>query len=447
VVIVYTGSGSPVVIADSYFGMLTVSGTVTAIPTTPTPTVYYNINASASTGGSISPTGTVQVPSGASQTFTITPNTGYSITSVLVDGSSVSSNATYTFTNVTATHTIAASFAINTYTITAAAGTGGAIFPNGSVSVNYSGSQTFTITPNSGYAISGVTVDGTSKGAITSYAFTSVVASHTINATFVAAPTVTGISPALGDHNGGNPVTITGTGFTSSSTVMFGTVAATASFSETGGNQITVNAPKYLPGGTVDVTVTTNGVTSATSAKDQYLYTSGTPTVTSISPATGPAAGGTSVTIYGAGFSTASTVNFGNNAAPSVTFISNTQIIASSPAGMGTVDVTVYTPQGGTSATSANDKYNYGPVITSSSPSSGTKNGGNTVTITGAGFTGATAVSFGGTPAASFTVNSDSQIKAISPAHAPGGPVDITITTPYGTSPTSSNDYFTWQTS
>jgi len=73
------------------------------------------------------------------------------------------------------------------YTITASAGANGSISPTGSVKVNSGASQTFTITPNSGYAVSAVTVDGSNKGAITSYPFTNVTANHTISATFAAA--------------------------------------------------------------------------------------------------------------------------------------------------------------------------------------------------------------------------------------------------------------------
>jgi hypothetical protein len=410
-------------------------------------TTTYVINASATTGGTISPSGSVNVAYGTNQTFTITPNPGYSITAVTVDGTSQGAITSYTFNNVTAAHIIAASFAINTYTITASAGTGGTIIPNGSVNVAYGGTQTFTIAPNSGYAISGVTVDGTSQGSITSYTFTSVVTAHTINATFIVVPIVTSISPTHGAKGGGNKITITGTGFTSAATVNFGNNAGT-SVTYVSPTQITANAPAYTTYVTVDVTVTTTGGTSATSANDLYSYDGINPTVTSISPTTGPVAGVTSVTITGTGFTSAATVNFGNNAGTSVTYVSPTQIIATSPAGTGTVDVTV-TNIDGTSAKVSGDKFTYAPVpvITSSSPSSGTLNGGTSVTIRGTGFTGATAVFFGGTPAASFTVNSDSQITAISPAHASGGPVDITVTTPGGTSATSSNDHFTWQTS
>src|SRR5208337_5028734 len=101
--------------------------------------------------------------------------------------------------------------------------------------------------------------------------------------------------------------------------------------------------------GTVDVTVTTPGGTSATSASDQFTYDP-VPTVTGVTPAAGPVAGGTTVTVTGTGFTGATSVKFGTTAATSYTVVSATSITAVSPAGSaGTVDVTVTTP-GGTSA-------------------------------------------------------------------------------------------------
>lgn len=73
---------------------------------------------------------------------------------------------------------------IVTRTITASAGAGGAISPNGAVSVNNGQNQTFTITPNAGYQINDVLVDGVSAGAVASYSFTNVTADHTIAASF-----------------------------------------------------------------------------------------------------------------------------------------------------------------------------------------------------------------------------------------------------------------------
>ena len=153
----------------------------------------FNITASAGTGGSISPSGTVVVGQGASQQFTITPNTGYAISGVTVDGVNQGAIATYTFANVQAAHTISAAFvALPTYTITASAGANGTISPSGAVAVYQGYSQTFTITPNTGYSVSGVTVDGVNQGAITSYTFTNVTVPHTILASFIALVTVSG---------------------------------------------------------------------------------------------------------------------------------------------------------------------------------------------------------------------------------------------------------------
>jgi hypothetical protein len=82
------------------------------------------------------------------------------------------------------------------------------------------------------------------------------------------------------------------------------------------------------------------------------------PTVVSLAPNNGPIAGGTSVTITGTNFTGATAVKFGAAAAASFLVNSATQITAMSPAGSGTVDVTVTGPSG-TSAVSAADKYAY----------------------------------------------------------------------------------------
>ncbi len=153
--------------------------------------IKYTITASAGTGGSISPSGDVQVEHGTNKAFTIVPNTGYTISQVLVDGVNnpeAVTSGSYTFTNVTAPHTIAVSFAPVQYTIAASAGSGGSISPSGNVQVNHGDNQTFTITPNSGCAISQVLVDGVNNPAAVasgSHVFTNVTAAHTIAVEFV----------------------------------------------------------------------------------------------------------------------------------------------------------------------------------------------------------------------------------------------------------------------
>jgi len=258
--------------------------------------------------------------------------------------------------------------------------------------------------------------------------------------TYLPVPTITSISPTSGPVAGGTTVTIKGSGFTEVSKVLFGPTVSI--FTVNSSTQITVISPAS-PAGTVDVTVTTPGGTSATSVADQFTYRVA-PTVASISPTSGPAAGETFVTITGSGFTGASQVRFGTVAASNFTVVSDTQITAFSPAGSGKVDVTVSTP-GGTSATSNADQFTYvpAPAITKISPISGPVAGGTTVTITGSGFTDASKVMFGTAAASSFTVVSDTKITAVSPAVTGSGTVHVTVTTPVGgTSATSNADLF-----
>jgi hypothetical protein len=81
------------------------------------------------------------------------------------------------------------------------------------------------------------------------------------------------------------------------------------------------------------------------------------------------------------------------------------------------------------------------PTVTTLSSNSGPVAGGTSVTINGCGFTGATAVKFGATAATSFAFVSDTQVTAVSPAHV-AATVDVTVTTPLGTSAISAGDKF-----
>jgi mannose/cellobiose epimerase-like protein (N-acyl-D-glucosamine 2-epimerase family) len=76
-----------------------------------------------------------------------------------------------------------------TYTISPTAGTGGALSPSGPTTVSEGASQTFAVTPQTGFRIANVLVDGVSAGAITSYTFSNVTADHSISAVFRQVPT------------------------------------------------------------------------------------------------------------------------------------------------------------------------------------------------------------------------------------------------------------------
>jgi len=97
---------------------------------------------------------------------------------------------------------------------------------------------------------------------------------------------------------------------------------------------------------------------AAAAAQPWTSVTTSSPTVTKVSPSSGPAAGGTTVTITGTNFASPATVTFGGVAATGVQVLSPTQLTAISPAGTGKVDVRVTAP-GGTSAISPADKFSY----------------------------------------------------------------------------------------
>ena len=158
----------------------------------------YTITASAGTGGTITPSGSVTVDHGDEQTFTFTPAEGYEVSGFTVDGAPQPAADSYTFTNVTSDHTISVTFALKTYTITTVVGPNGSISPSGPVTVEHGSSQRFTFTPAEGYEVVNVRVDGTSVDSLSGYTFTNVVSNHTISVAF-AIKTYT-IIPQAGPH-------------------------------------------------------------------------------------------------------------------------------------------------------------------------------------------------------------------------------------------------------
>jgi IPT/TIG domain len=180
---------------------------------------------------------------------------------------------------------------------------------------------------------------------------------------------------------------------------------------------------------------------------DAYVYAetlSGpAPTILAVVPSSGPKAGGNTAAITGSHFTGATQVRFGSISVAFSVFGDGHISILSVPAGTGAVDVTVTTPAG-TSATSSYDRYTYlaTPTITSVNPTSGSTAGGTSVIITGANLLEASAVTFGGTAATTYAVNSATQITATAPAHA-AGTVDVVVTTAGGSSATAGtgNDF------
>ena len=281
----------------------------------------------------------------------------------------------------------------------------------------------------------------------------------TPDATFSYAPipTISGISPASGALAGGNEVAISGTGLGFVTAVDFGGAAA-SSFG-VDGNTLYVDSPAGAALGAVDVTVTTSGGTVTDPSAFTYVPP---PVLTGLSVASGAFEGGTPVVITGVDLGDATEVDFGQNPNTGdgnpATILANTdsQIEVVSPQSptddAGTFDVTVTTPDGTTAITEPADEFTYtdapyiaqvsGP-LTLNGQAAGYTAGGDTVDITGNDLDGATAVYFGNAPAASFGYDAYGDIVAVSP---PGvvGTVDITVTTPVGTSDISPADEYTY---
>lgn len=259
--------------------------------------------------------------------------------------------------------------------------------------------------------------------------------------TYVAPPTVTSVSPSQGSTAGGTSVTITGTNLSDVTSVRFGGTAG--GITSKTSTQIVATSPAGSAG-TVDITVTSPGGTSATNGSDQFTYVN-VPTVSGVSPNSGPTGGGMTVTISGSNFVAGSTtVKFGSSAATGVSVSSASTLTAVAPAGAaGTVDITVTTAVG-TSATGPGDQYTYTavPTVTSISPPSGGSSGGTSVTITGTGFTPSSTVKFGATNGTNVSYSSSTTLTANAPAGT--GTVDVTVSTSGGTSATNGNTKFVY---
>jgi hypothetical protein len=317
-----------------------------------------------------------------------------------------------------------------------------------------------SISPAQGPAAGGttVTITGTSFTGVTAVKFGSVSAVFTvvsatqINATapagtgsvsvtvttpggtsngvayaYVAVPTVTSVSPTQGPTSGGNTVTITGTGFTGATSVLFGSVSAP--FTVVSATHINATAPA-APAAPVTVTVVTPG---GISNGVLYFYVP-PPTVVGVSPSAGPVAGGNTVTITGSGLALTSAVHFGTAAATGTVVVSDNQIEVQAPSSSGTVAVTVTTPGGTSLPGVGNPYYTYVglPVISALNPMQGPASGGNAVTISGSNLGLAQSVLFGGITVP-FVALSGNELVAISPGGTPG-PVTVTVTTPGGIS-------------
>jgi len=255
-------------------------------------------------------------------------------------------------------------------------------------------------------------------------------------------PTITAVSPTSGPTAGGTQITVTGTNFVSGATVRVGGTAAT-NVVFVGATQLTARTPAGTTGAR-DVVVTNPGGQSATRA-GAFTYTAAAaPALTSVSPTSGPTAGGTTITLTGTNFVSGATVRVGGTAATNVVYVGATQLTARTPAGTaGARDVVVTNPDGQASTRTGGFTYTgqaAAPTLTAVSPSSGSTAGGTTVTLTGTGFVSGAVVRIGGSAATNVTFVSATQVTARTAA-ATEGPKDVRITNPDGQAATRSDGF------
>ncbi|WP_390624752.1 IPT/TIG domain-containing protein [Anthocerotibacter panamensis] len=236
-------------------------------------------------------------------------------------------------------------------------------------------------------------------------------------------PQISDFSPASGAV--GSTIVITGSSLNGATSVSFDGVAT--SFIVNSPTQISAIVPDGASNGAIRVA--TPGGTAISSTT--FVVVLG-PAITGFSPSS--ALVGDTVTLTGTGFLGTTTVRFGGVTAPTFTVNSDTRITVSVPVGALSGPISI-TNAAGTATSSANFLVAVPPAITGFSPASGIV--GSPVTITGTDFTGVFAVSFGGVPVSSFTVDSSTQIRTTVPVGATSG--SIRVSTPGGTAVSSAS--------
>jgi hypothetical protein len=235
------------------------------------------------------------------------------------------------------------------------------------------------------------------------------------------------IAPASGVPGGGTSVTVTGSYFQPSATVTIGGVAATG-VTVTNGVEITATTPPGTLGSANVVVTNPDNQSSTLSSAYTYANPAPAPTVTSISPTSGPTSGLTAVTITGTGFQYGATVTVGGAPATTMIVYNSTTITCYTPSGStGAADVVVTNYDGQTGKLSGGFSYFQAALtISSISPNSGSTLGGTAITITGTGFASTATVTIGGATATNVNVPNATTIYATTPANAAGA-ANVTV--------------------
>jgi hypothetical protein len=269
-----------------------------------------------------------------------------------------------------------------------------------------------------------------------------LVNAYTYGTATPAAPTLSSISPTSGTTAGGTVVTLNGANFVSGATVTVGGTAMTG-VTFVSASQLRATAPAGTAGAKTIVVTNPSGQTATLTNAFTYVAPVAAPTFSSNTPTSGPTAGGTVVTITGANFVSGATVTIGGTAMTGVTFVSATQLRATTPAGTAGAKTIVVTNPDGQSASRAS-AFTYAasstPTLTSVSPTSGPLQGGIAITFNGTNFVSGATITIGGTPMAGVVFVNSTQMRATAPWGTPGLKT-IVITNPNGQAATLTNAY------
>ncbi|MFT3943058.1 MAG: IPT/TIG domain-containing protein [Ancrocorticia sp.] len=257
------------------------------------------------------------------------------------------------------------------------------------------------------------------------------------------APTVKALEPARGPVSGKTLVTVTGTGFSKATKVLFGDKAG-RQLKVLSDTELTVIAPRGW--GKVNVRVVTKAGASKASASSKYRYVEA-PRITAVRPGSAGTDNRQTITITGRDFIDVSEVLFGKVPGSDIRVLSENKLTVTAPAHRaGSTNVRVVTAYG-TSEKRRATRFTFvaPPQVASVRPASGPAEGGTKVTINGSGFTNATRVSFGDKPAKKLRVLSDRKLTVTAPAGTAGSTVDVSVTGKYGTSKPGSNARFSYE--
>lgn len=247
--------------------------------------------------------------------------------------------------------------------------------------------------------------------------------------TYFSPVTVTDISPNTGSTAGGEPVTLTGEGFTPDMIVLIGgRQAVDLEVAEDRASATLLTPPADIPGradveaidtfgrSVLALGFTYNAELSLTDVEPRVIESGTTPTVD----------------LFGSGFDDAITVEIGGQPAAVENLINSSRVRVRAPAGL-TGSNTIVVTKGAESATLEDALYVVAPgvgalTIDWASPLSGDIEGDTVVFLAGEGFTDVTSVTVGGTEAEEFTILSDRSLSLVTPAGTVG-PADIEVVT------------------